>query len=611
MGGRELKPRRRERLLQWLLGGAGLLCVLIVLLVLLWPGMNPHAYAPNAFYLLQPESCTEVPAENGLVTTCYTFTVPEGAKVRHGARLCVYLQHCYAKVWLDDALQYTSWEDDSFHIGKTPGNYWLTAAMRSDYSGKVMRIEITPVYGGPLALKTRWLMPLPAAAVPGQPQFLLIDHEQLLSQLIFPRDAAVLIIGFFVLIIGVFLSLFSVFARLDREDRERLFRLGTLAVAAALWNLSQLPSLLLALDIYGQQKTLWYLGACAFALEPVLMLRFLNRLQKPEQEQKSRIAFGVCLGTAILLLLLQLLNVLDLYLTLLWHGLLGLLLLVVCQFPLSGRSRRELLWQLPFVPALGADLLIILCTGSARFAVLSLLWVTLNLCIRGSGFVSDAFLREQKLRQQEKDLYEMRLRSLSQQIRPHFIYNTLSSIYVLCKNGSPRTLPVIEDFLTYLQANYTAVSSEKPVAFSVELQHTKAYLAVEAVRFEGLLEVEYDTPHTAFRLPPLTLQPIVENAVKHGMRREHVQLNITVRTRKTPEGSRILVEDNGPGFDAVPEETAPPAAASVLSGVEETDAGIGLQNVRNRLRILCDGSLEIASRPEGGTVVTIDIPDRN
>ena len=409
-----------------------------------------------------------------------------------------------------------------------------------------------------------------------------------------------------------FLSLFALATRLERGDKYRLFSLGALSVTAAVWNLSQLPSLLLALDIYGLHKTIWYIGACAYLMLPVIMLLFLNSLHRGRM---NRAAFGVCLGSAALLLILQFLNLCDLYETMFWHGLLCTVLLLVCVFAARPRG-RELLWLLPFPLALGLDLLIIRISGSARFAAVSLLWAALNLCIRGAGFVSEAFARERQLRQQEKDLYEQRLLALGQQIRPHFIYNTLSSIYVLCKNGSPRTLPVMEDFLDYLQANYTAIAAEKTVPFPEELRHVKAYLGVESVRYEGLLQVEYDTPHTAFRLPPLTLQPIVENAVKHGISREHTLLRIAIRTRRTGETSQVIIEDNGPGFDPDPDALAPSSAPETsgdgpqLSAERERDARIGLSNVRGRLELICGGSLTISSRPEGGTAVTIIIPDR-
>ena len=128
------------------------------------------------------------------------------------------------------------------------------------------------------------------------------------------------------------------------------------------------------------------------------------------------------------------------------------------------------------------------------------------------------------------------------------------------------------DFTNYLRKNFTAIASENPVPFSDELEHTRAYLAVEQVQFEDSLCVEYDTPHKNFRLPPLTLQPIVENAVKHGMDPEYAPLCISIRTRETDSGSEIIVEDNGPGFAPADDDCEP---------------HIALANIKQRLEMMC------------------------
>ncbi len=601
MNDRPSSPTGRWGWVRWALAALTALCLLLILLVHLRPGMWLYANAAYSFLPMQPESVEAYPGENGETSRSYTFTLPGGAVMHRGLRFSVYLQHCYVRIWLDGELQYSSWEESSRHIGATPGNYWVTPPLRSDYAGKTLQVEITPVYGRSWIAAPPWLILVPEAARPDEPQFLLIDHGQLLTRLTLPTDLPVLVVGMFILIAGLFLALFSLGAKLEHRDRDRLFCLGALAFTAALWNLSQLPSLLLALDVYGLHKIIWYLGACAFLLLPLLMLLFLCSLHRGNT---NRAAFDLCFGSAAVVLLLQFLGLCDVYETMFWHGLLSVILLLICV--VADRPRgREILWLFPFPLALGADLLLIRITGSARFAAVSLLWVALNLCSRGAGFVSEAFRRERQLRQREKDLYDLRLRALTQQIRPHFIYNTLSSIYALCKGGSNRTLPVIENFLDYLQANYTAISQEKPIPFPEELRHIKAYLGVESVRYDGLLEVQYDTPHTEFRLPPLTLQPIVENAVKHGMNREHAILRISVRTRKTGEGSQIIIEDNGPGFDPGQE-----LCAAEGIGEPSQENCIGLNNVRGRLELECGGSLAITPRPGGGTVVTVSIPDR-
>ena len=179
------------------------------------------------------------------------------------------------------------------------------------------------------------------------------------------------------------------------------------------------------------------------------------------------------------------------------------------------------------------------------------------------------------------------------QMRPHFIYNVMTSIYSLCSQDPSLARQVVLDFTTYLRKNFTAIASSAPIPFSSELEHTRAYLAVEQALYEDSLMVEYDTPHTLFHVPPLTLQPIVENSVKHGRNPFAGPLRISIRTRKTETGSEIIVADSGSGFD--PAENGEPHLA--------------LKNIQQRLEIMGGGYLTIAPLDGGGTVVTVTVPD--
>ena len=200
---------------------------------------------------------------------------------------------------------------------------------------------------------------------------------------------------------------------------------------------------------------------------------------------------------------------------------------------------------------------------------------------------------EHTVRQQE-ELARQRSSIMVLQMRPHFIYNTLLSIYYLCKQDPEKAQRVILDFSSYLRQNFTAIVKEDMILFSEELEHTRAYLAVEQARYEKKLFVSFDTPHTRFRLPPLTLQPIVENAVKHGLDPSLGPLTITVRTRETQSGSEIVVEDTGPGY----------------SPADDDEPHIALANIRERLALMCGGELTIRPGENGGTVVTITVPDK-
>ena len=208
--------------------------------------------------------------------------------------------------------------------------------------------------------------------------------------------------------------------------------------------------------------------------------------------------------------------------------------------------------------------------------------------------------RQREMAEQQHEIAEQQLEIANQrasimvlQMRPHFIYNTLTSIYCLCSENPELAQQIVIDFTTYLRKNFAAVASAKPIPFSSELEHTRAYLAVEQARFSSSLRVDYDTPHTWFRIPPLTLQPIVENAIKHGRDPYAGLFCISIQTRKTDSGAEIVVADNGRGFN--PDNGGEPH--------------IALKNIQQRLALICGGSLTIKPNDGGGTVVTVTIPD--
>ena len=204
-------------------------------------------------------------------------------------------------------------------------------------------------------------------------------------------------------------------------------------------------------------------------------------------------------------------------------------------------------------------------------------------------------LRQQReITRQQQEIAHQRANIMVLQMRPHFIYNTMMSIYSLCNLDPQKARKVTMDFTNYLRKNFDAVASDSTIPFTAELEHTRAYLAVEQVQHEEMLVVEYDTPFTSFRVPPLTLQPLAENAVKHAMNPYAGPLHVTIRTRHTEAGSVITVEDNGPGFD--PSDESKPHTT--------------LENIRQRLEMMCGGRLTITS-DDSGTLVEITIPDRS
>ncbi len=203
------------------------------------------------------------------------------------------------------------------------------------------------------------------------------------------------------------------------------------------------------------------------------------------------------------------------------------------------------------------------------------------------------YIRQQReIADQQREIAHQRANVMVLQMRPHFIYNTMMSIYYLCKQDADKAQQVTLDFTTYLRKNFTAIAGDETVPFKNELEHTRAYLAVEQAQHEDMLYVDYDTPHINFKVPTLTLQPLVENAVKHSLDPNGDPLHIYVMTRKTNEGNVIIVENNG--IDYKPGDDNEPHTA--------------LTNIRQRLKMMCSGELEIVPREGGGTIVKVTVP---
>ena len=203
----------------------------------------------------------------------------------------------------------------------------------------------------------------------------------------------------------------------------------------------------------------------------------------------------------------------------------------------------------------------------------------------------------EKALKQATEIAEQQLKIRTLQISPHFIYNTMSNIYYLCDLDPKKAQKVVGDFTTYLRNNFSAIEKTEMIPFADELEHTKAYLAVVKARYENLIFVDYDTEYTSFRLPPLTVEPLVENAVKHGLDPESAPLHIWIKTVEGTDGNTIIVENTGADF-------AEPESGKLDTGSPH----IGLENVKERLHTLCGGTLSISPRDGGGTVVTVHIP---
>ena len=211
-------------------------------------------------------------------------------------------------------------------------------------------------------------------------------------------------------------------------------------------------------------------------------------------------------------------------------------------------------------------------------------------------FVSISMDQSEHYYQQLQENCRMQTEIMLSQIQPHFLYNTLGAIQSLCKTDPPTAEQAVAKFSRYLRGNMSALNQETTIPFTQELAHTRLYLELEQLRYEVALEVCYDLSCTEFEIPTLTLQPLVENAVRHGVRGKlSGRGTVTISSREYPDHYEVAVTDDGPGFDPQREP-------------DDGQPHIGLKNVKERLKGTVNGRLDVESSPGKGTRVSIFLP---
>ena len=193
-------------------------------------------------------------------------------------------------------------------------------------------------------------------------------------------------------------------------------------------------------------------------------------------------------------------------------------------------------------------------------------------------------------------LAQSRISTMMSQIRPHFIYNTLGSIEQLCNIDPPKAGKLVHSFAMYLRGNFGELDNPRPIRMSQEMEHVRYYVSIESVRFPDMT-FTIDVNSDDFMLPALSIQPIVENAIKHGLMPLDQGGSVRVTTWETPSAYCVSIEDDGMGFDT-----------GILLDERKH---IGLRNIRERLETMVDGSITIESTIGKGTKVQLNIPKEN
>ena len=201
--------------------------------------------------------------------------------------------------------------------------------------------------------------------------------------------------------------------------------------------------------------------------------------------------------------------------------------------------------------------------------------------------------RNIELVKEEQKYKDVQIKLMLSQIKPHFMYNSLSAISTLITIDPKKAQEALDNFTAYLRMNLTTMTEVKMIPFEDELKHIETYIALEQMRFNDRLKVEFDIQAKDFDVPPLTIQPIVENAVKHGVLKKLEGGTVKLSTKEEDKSYVIEVEDDGIGFN--------------MEDINFDNVHVGLNNIKYRLNTMCRSDVSINSEIGKGTKITVII----
>ena len=190
---------------------------------------------------------------------------------------------------------------------------------------------------------------------------------------------------------------------------------------------------------------------------------------------------------------------------------------------------------------------------------------------------------------------------LNAQMKPHFLYNTLNTIADCCVTDSKKAQKLINSLSEYLKLILNLDNMDKTVPIRHELELVEAYTAIEHERFPSIMFAnDYPIRMPNIMMPPITIQPLIENAIKHGVRKSDKPGVVTLRIIENPDSVEFFVSDNGIGMD---KETM-----QKLFNMPKENQSIGIYNIDKRLKNQYGKGLTVESTPGLGTCVSFKIP---
>ncbi len=541
-----------------------------------------QARADLGYEIIEEYECLEVEDSSTPVgiKKIYTWTLPES--IQSDTSLAFYFVHQYVRVYLGDELVCSVFPESGTRIGKTLGCDWVAVPLYQEDAKKQVKVEIIPVYEASVNRTVTFFVGSKLSIYRAQAQ----------------KDKWQIILSLASVIIGVVFLGIAVYYMFGRKQNKNLLALGAFSLMLGIWRLTD--TWFSPLLFPGKPTLLFYLSVTMLMIGVVPLLKILQAYLY----EKEYVLIDICCAfyavLSILLVGIQMLGLADIrenliiiHIMILTGVLIAIGLEIYDRIVYKKGKSKGILW----ICAIGAvlDVAAYYIKGNSIGLFFSLLAFQIYILCTGILSIREYVLWEKKISEQEAELMESRVAIMLSQIQPHFLYNSLTSISYLCGKDPAAAKHAINDFADYLRGNMDSLKQKTPVPFEMELKHVQIYLSLEKMRFEEELQIEYDIKVKEFRIPSLTMQPLVENAVKHGVGKSPDGGKVVISTREKENCYEVIVEDNGVGFD-------------VNKIQEDGKTHIGIANVRSRLWEMSRATLDIVSAEGKGTTATITIP---
>ena len=528
--------------------------------------------------VLPVENVVRAEAEDGAFAE-FSFTLDE--ELEHDTNLAFYVSHQWIDVFIGDEQVYSLKPSGELSFIKTAGAKWVRLHIHREDEGKTVRVVLTPCYEGNLEDSVDFYMGSTLALYRTQ----------------FRNALPATVLCLLNILVGIILLIVAIYSKAIHRESSNLLSLSMLGIVMGLWQVSHNDFS----PFIWEDKTilLYYISVTMMLVCMIPLVRSAGVQMKEGGKPVLRIYLLAVAVMASVQIILQMLGILDLReMFPLTHGsiILGAVLMIASAVydKLKGKTApggSKYAWILA-VGALG-DLVLYYLRSSSSGLLMILSAILCFMLLEGSVFLTSYRKQGQLLAEKETQLTNSRVMTSMSQIRSHFVFNILNAISGMCKYDPEKADETIVRFSRYLRNNIDIMEDDKMLPFETELQHLEDYVVLEQVRFGDRLNFVTDLEVTGFRLPPLVLQPLVENAIKHGITTKEGGGTILLSTWEEEGNIMIAVDDDGVGFDT----TRPTSEKS-----------IGLKNIRFRLQHLVKGTLTIKSEVGKGTKAVITIP---